>query len=127
MKVAGTTPAIQEIEEELHDLANAEIAASLARFFKTGAGEYGEGDCFLGIRVPVLRKLARKYQALELVGCRTLLCSPNHEARLLALLILVRGYDRGDEERRTAIYRLYLDHTTYVNNWDLVDSSAEHI
>src|SRR5690606_31197649 len=60
-------------------------------------------------------------------GCRALLVSPYHEARLLALLILVRAYDRGDEKQREAIYRLYLDHTAHVNNWDLVDCSAEHI
>lgn len=120
-------PTTQEIEQELHALANAETAANLAWFFKTAPGEYGEGDRFYGIRVPVLRKLAKKYQALDLTGCRTLLCSPYHEARLLALLILVRHYDRGDEETRTKIYHLYLTHTAYVNNWDLVDSSAEHI
>lgn len=117
-----------EIERELHALANEEIAAHSARFFKTGPGEYGEGDRFLGIRVPVLRRLAKKYEELDLADCRTLLRSPYHEARLLALLILVRAYDRSkDEAKRDAIYRLYLDHTAYINNWDLVDTSAEHI
>jgi 3-methyladenine DNA glycosylase AlkD len=118
---------VEEIEGALHEIANAETAAFLQRFFKTGTGEYGEGDRFLGIRVPVLRTLARRYQSLDLAGCRTLLCSPYHEARLLALLIMVRAYERGDEERRGSIYRTYLDHTACVNNWDLVDSSAEHI
>lgn len=118
---------MDEIERELRRLADPNIAEFLARFFKTGRGEYGEGDRFLGIRVPVLRKLAMRYRSLDLSGCRTLLASPFHEARLLALLILVRAYDRGDEKRRDSIYRLYLDSLSRVNNWDLVDSSAEHI
>src|SRR5690606_34605426 len=125
--MSGPPPTVEDIERELQELANPEVAAFLAGFFKTGPGEYGEGDRFLGIRVPVLRKLAKKHQSLELAGCRALLVSPYHEARLLALLILVRAYDRGDERRRDAIYRLYLDHTPYINNWDLVDCSAEHI
>jgi len=119
--------AVEEIERELAGLADPEVAEFLGRFFKTGSGEYGEGDRFLGIRVPVLRRLARKYQSLDLPGCRALLVSPYHEARLLALLILVGAYDHGDEKRRDEIFRLYLDHLPYVNNWDLVDGSAEHI
>ncbi len=125
--MSGISPAAEEIVKELRGLGDPEAAEFLGRFFKTKPGEYGEGDRFLGIRVPVLRKLARKHQALGLSDCRALLVSPYHEARLLALLILVRAYDRGDEERRAAIYRLYLDHLAYVNNWDLVDCSAEHI
>src|SRR5690606_7847601 len=125
--MSGISPAAEEIVKELRGLGDPEVAEFLGRFFETGPGEYGEGDRFLGIRVPVLRKLARKHQALGLSDCRALLVSPYHEARLLALLILVRAYDRGDEERRAAIYRLYLDHLAYVNNWDLVDCSAEHI
>lgn len=125
--MSEVSPTVAEIEKELHGLGDPEVADFLGRFFKTGPGEYGEGDRFLGIRVPVLRGLARKYRSLGLSDCRTLLVSPYHEARLLALLILVHAYDRGDEEKRDAIYRLYLDHVAYVNNWDLVDSSAEHI
>lgn len=112
---------------ELERLADPETAAFLQRFFKTGPGEYAEGDRFLGIRVPVLRKLAAKYQSLDLSACSALLRSPWHEARLLALLILVRAYNRADEPKRNEIYCLYLDHASHVNNWDLVDSSAEHI
>lgn len=123
----GTSSNVEQIEKELHRLGDPEIAQFLTRFFKTGPGEYGEGDRFLGIRVPILRKLAKRHASLELPGCRALLISPYHEARLLALLLLVQAYARGSEEQRNAIYRLYLDHTTCVNNWDLVDSSAEHI
>ena len=125
--MSGPPPTVEDIERELQELANPEVAAFLAGFFKTGPGEYGEGDRFLGIRVPVLRRLAKKYRSLDLAGCRALLVSPYHEARLLALLILVQAYARGDERKREEIYRLYLDHTAYVNNWDLVDSSAEPI
>lgn len=127
MEITTNAPSVEEIERELHALGEPEVARALGRFFKTGPGEYGEGDRFLGIRVPVLRRLARLYGALELPACRELLGSPFHEARLLALLILVRHYDRGDEAMREAVYRLYLDHLRCVNNWDLVDSSAEHI
>lgn len=102
-------------------------AAAVQRFFKTAPGEYGAGDRFLGIRVPVLRKLAAKYQALSLRGLSRLLRSPWHEERLLALLILVRQYARAEPAHREAIYRLYMSRTAQINNWDLVDCSAEHI
>jgi 3-methyladenine DNA glycosylase AlkD len=97
------------------------------RFFKTGPGEYGEGDRFLGLRLPALRAAVKTYAALPLAEVRRLLKSPWHEVRLVALLILVRQYARGDERRRAAIYRLYLRHTRAINNWDLVDASAPHI
>lgn len=127
MEIIEGRSRVGAIEQELHAHSDPEVADFLGRYFKTGPGEYGEGDRFLGIRVPVLRKLARKYQSFELPDCRELLVSPYHEARLLALFILVHLYDRGDEAQRAAVYRLYLDHLPYVNNWDLVDSSAEHI
>jgi 3-methyladenine DNA glycosylase AlkD len=101
-------------------------AEGVARFFKAGSGEYGAGDRFLGIRVPELRRLARHYQALPPAAVSRLLASPWHEARLLALFVLVEQYARGDAARREAIYRLYL-RSAGVNNWDLVDGSAEHI
>ena len=97
------------------------------RFFKTGPGEYGEGDRFLGTTVPDLRRLSVTYEALPLGDLSSLLKSPWHEERLLALLILVRQYERGDHAARNAIYKLYLGHTRYVNNWDLVDASADAI
>lgn len=97
------------------------------RFFKTGPGEYGAGDRFLGIPVPLLRQLAREYENLPLGGVSVLLKSPLHEERLLALLILVRQYGRGDAATRDAIYECYVRNRARINNWDLVDSSAEHI
>ena len=108
-------------------LGNPSRAAAVSRFFKTAPGQYGAGDRFLGISVPVVRKLSASYQALALRELAALLKSPWHEERLLALLILVRQYARAEPARREAIYRLYMSRTRYINNWDLVDCSAEHI
>ena len=99
----------------------------MSRFFKTAPGEYGAGDHFLGISVPVLRKLAVKHQGSSLDTVRALLDSRWHEERLLALFILVRQYTKADPALRQSIYKLYMSHTAQVNNWDLVDCSAEHI
>ena len=96
----------------------------LQRFFKTGPGDYGEGDRFRGIRVPVLRKLVRKYRHLPQAAAESLLLTDFHEDRLLALLLLIDRYDRGDDAVRGGIHRFYLEHTAWVNNWDLVDASA---
>lgn len=97
------------------------------RFFKTSKGEYGEGDRFLGIRVPVLRKLTRQIDDVEIDVAGELLESRFHEERLLALLMLVRLFERGDDSTRRSIYRYYLNATDFINNWDLVDSSAPQI
>jgi len=115
------------VKRELRALADARDAEHLQRFFKTGKGQYGEGDRFLGIRVPQLRALARRFRSLSREHVLDLLRSPWHEQRLLALLLLVDQYRRGTDVERATIYRAYLDHTDYINNWDLVDSSAEHI
>jgi 3-methyladenine DNA glycosylase AlkD len=121
----------RELEAELIALGDPDDAAFLSRYFKTGPGEYGEGDRFLGIRVPALRRLARAHEDLPLGSVRSLLHSRWHEARLLALLILVRAYQRADRrnDRSTCaqIYRLYLANTEGVNNWDLADLSAPGI
>ncbi len=97
------------------------------RFFKTAPGEYGAGDKFIGIRVPVLRTLAKEFRALPLPEVTALLHSPIHEERLLALLILVDGYARAAAAGRAKIYALYLEQLDRVNNWDLVDTSAPYI
>lgn len=122
--MSATTDAIHD---RLQRLGSPDGARFLQRFFRTGPGEYGEGDRFLGIRVPVLRRLAREYRGLPLDDAAVLLRSPWHEARLLALLLLADAYARGTAQAREAIYRLYLDHTAYVDNWDLVDTSAPHV
>ncbi len=115
------------IRQKLRALADPQQAAHARRFFRTGPGEYGEGDRFLGIRVPELRHLARVWARLPRRSTLSLLHSPWHEERLLALLILVGQYQRGSDAERKAIYRLYLDSTDHINNWDLVDVSAPHI
>ena len=117
----------QDIKKKLRNLGSRKQAEVSQRFFKTGPGEYGEGDVFWGIKVPVLRKLAKEFVDLTLKEVETLLASEIHEARLLALLILVRRFGRGDDSIRAAIYDLYLKNTPFVNNWDLVDLSAHHI
>ena len=118
---------IAAIRKELESLADPRHAAILQRFFKTGPGQYGEGDRFRGLRVPVLRKVAGKYRHLSLAETGRLLQSAFHEDRLLALLILIDHYYRRDDASRDEIHRFYLDHTGWVNNWDLVDASAPHL
>ena len=117
----------KEISKVLKKLADPVIAEHSQRFFKTGKGAYGEGDQFLGIRVPVLREQVKHYQLTPLSEIKKLLKSPFHEERLFALLLLVRKFSKGDNEEKTTIYQLYLDSTEYINNWDLVDSSAYQI
>ncbi|MCX6179848.1 MAG: DNA alkylation repair protein [Chlorobiales bacterium] len=115
------------IRNKLETIANPDAAIFAQRFFKTGAGEYGEGDLFRGIRVPVLRKLCGTLDDMPLNEVILLLASDFHEDRLLALLLLMRRFHRGEEPDRENIYNLYLTHTRFINNWDLVDISAGHI
>lgn len=119
--------AVRRIHDRLRELADPEDARFLQGYFRTGPGQYGEGDRFLGIRVPAVRKLVREYRGLPLDAVAALLRSPWHEGRLLALLLMVDAYGRGAAGGREAIHRLYLDSTAYVNNWDLVDTSAPGI
>lgn len=115
------------LNAQLRQLASPSDAKFLQRFFKTAPGEYGAGDRFAGIRVPALRKLAREYRALPRADVMTLLRSPVHEERLLALILLVNAYQRADDAGQAAIYKLYLGNLAHINNWDLVDVSAPHI
>jgi 3-methyladenine DNA glycosylase AlkD len=115
------------IQNELRQLSDRKIAEHSQRFFKTGKGQYGQGDKFLGIRVPVIRKFAKKYSQISIDECAQLLKSQFHEERLLSLLMLVAIFKKANNEDRKAVYTLYLDNTKFINNWDLVDCSAEHI
>lgn len=124
---AENTMTLFELRSQLGQLASPADAKILQRFFKTGPGEYGEGDVFIGIRVPVTRRLAREYRGLPRRDVVALLQSPVHEERLLALHILVNTYERGEAAARREIYDLYLAQLDRVNNWDLVDSSAPYI
>jgi 3-methyladenine DNA glycosylase AlkD len=118
----------QIILDELIELKDDKIATHSQGFFKTGKGEYGAGDIFLGIRVPVLRKISKKYKALELVELEKIITSKFHEARLLSLYLLVLKFKKAKTpEDQKVIIDFYLAHTKYVNNWDLVDSSAHYI
>jgi 3-methyladenine DNA glycosylase AlkD len=111
----------------LKAIADPQRAKHSQRYFKTGKGEYGAGDRFLGITVPAVRALARQYRDLPLREIDNLLHSRWHEERLLALLLWVDRYRRGDVKQRQRLYRKYLRSTRYINNWDLVDSSAGQI
>ena len=116
-----------EIHNKFKELADPAIAEHSQRFFKTGRGEYGDGDQFLGIRVPVIRAHVRKFRQESMEEIRKLLSSRFHEERLFALLLLVKKFEKGSDSERQAVYRLYLENTKHVNNWDLVDSSAPYI
>ncbi len=116
-----------EIVRELRRAANPKKAAVLQRFFKTGKGEYGHGDRFLGVTVPVQRRIARQFRDLPMSNLQKLISSPFHEHRLTALFILVDQYRRGDQPTKKRIVSAYLRHAKLVNNWDLVDSSAPYI
>lgn len=118
---------VTEIRNKLQALANKEDAKFAQKFFKTAPGQYGDGDIFLGIRVPQLRQLAKEYKNIELVEIVELLKSSFHEERALALFILVLIFQKANETLKEEIYNLYLNHTSFINNWDLVDVSASHI
>lgn len=117
----------QQIISELKNLANPEQAKNLQRFFKTGAGQYGEGDIFLGIKVPLQRQVVRRHGDLTLNEIQQLISSKIHEYRLTGLFILVGKYKKADSVGKKQIVDFYLKNTKTINNWDLVDSSAHYI
>jgi len=116
-----------KVKKELLALSSLERARVNAWFFKTGRGQYGEGDEFIGVTVPNTRKIAKKYVALSFLDIEKLLHSKKHEYRLCALLILVLRYQKGTEQGKKEVFDFYLNHLEFVNNWDLVDLSAYHI
>lgn len=118
---------LKDLRASLRKIADPEIAEHSQRFFKTGKGEYGEGDKFLGIRVPVLRKHAGKYRHIKFTEIKKLIKSKYHEERLCALFLLVEKYKKGSEKEKGDICNFYMNSTKYINNWDLVDSSAPYI
>jgi len=118
---------VKTIIQELQAAANSKKAVESARFFKTAKGEYGYGDVFLGISVPIQRQIARQYKDTPLIEVEKLLQSKYHEARLTALFILVLQYKRKQPDNKSDVVALYLRNTAKVNNWDLVDSSAPYI
>ena len=116
-----------QVQKDLYNLANPEKARILARFFKTGKGEYGEGDRFLGIMIGPVQELARKYKDLSFSDLQKLLNGVYHEERTLAVMILIRQYEKGERVKREEIFKFYLKNTNKINNWDLVDISAPKI
>jgi len=116
-----------EVRKRLKKLANKEKAKILRGFFKTGPGQYGEGDIFRGITVPVLRKLSKEYDGILVSQAMKLLRSAVHEERVLALFLLIRAYTKADAAGKRKIYALYLKNIRSINNWDLVDLSAPNI
>ncbi|WP_083234244.1 DNA alkylation repair protein [Candidatus Marithrix sp. Canyon 246] len=117
----------QTILDHLHSLSNPEIAKHSQHFFKTAKGEYGYGDKFLGIRVPMIRQTVKKYKNTSLEVTQKLLQSNYHEIRLFALLVLVEQFSKANADQQNQIYKIYLANTQYINNWDLVDTTAPHI
>lgn len=115
------------LKADLKNQSNPTKATFYQRFFKTGPGEYAEGDIFIGVTVPNIRKVARRYNAIPLEQIEKLLQSPVHEERLCALIILVEQSKLADATHLKKCYDLYLRNTAWVNNWDLVDVSAEHV
>lgn len=115
------------LKKELKRNANPSKARILQGFFKTGPGEYGEGDVFLGIVVPLQRKIAQKYLNLTFAEVENLLASNIHEHRFIALVILVQQYKKGDARQKEKIARFFLKNRKHVNNWDLVDTATPHI
>jgi 3-methyladenine DNA glycosylase AlkD len=125
--MSSTPLTASDIRRRLMAHADASSVAILQRFFKTGPGQYGEGDIFVGVRVPAMRAVCRECRGAGLDVIRTLLRSAVHEERSLALLLLVDAFPRADEAGKRAIYDLYLSHTAFINSWDLVDASAAQI
>lgn len=123
-----SSPSLSQVHRDVLHCANPERVPVLQRFFKTGKGEYAEGDIMLGLTVPQSRKIAKKYaSALTLKDLEILMKSPHHEERLIALLILVAQFQEGSEKEQEQIFKLYLKNSKHVNNWDLVDTSAPAI
>ena len=118
---------LNAFKKELEKLKNPEKARKLAGYFKTGKGEYADGDVFLGIIVPKQRKLSLKYKDLSLNDIQTLLNSKIHEHRLISLFILIHKYKKANEKEKREIVDFYLKNTKNINNWDLVDLSAPNI
>lgn len=118
---------LDKMKRELNKLKNPQKAKILSRFFKTGKGEYAEGDIFLGLTVPQERQVAKRYPHLTLKELEKLLSSKIHEYRLTALVILVNKYRKADNKEKRGIFNFYLARTKNINNWDLVDLSTSNI
>lgn len=117
----------KECSREIHALIDPGYLEQAKYYFKTGKGGYSEHDVFLGIRVPKLRQLAKRYKEISVPEIEKLLRSKYHEERVCALFLLTHHFEQGSEKEQRAIYNLYLNNTKHINNWDLVDNSAHKI
>lgn len=115
------------VQKSLRQQADPEKAQIYKRFFKTGPGEYGEGDVFIGVVVPKIRKVVKEFKDLPHTEILKLLKSKVHEDRMMALLVWVYQFQKGDEKTQTRIFKAYLQNVKYINNWDLVDVTVAHI
>jgi 3-methyladenine DNA glycosylase AlkD len=121
------TKRLIELRKKIKSLGNPEVSRTMKWFFKTGKGEYGEGDVFAGLKVPTQRKLAQEFRDLAFADLKMLLSSPVHEERLISLFILVDRFAKSSEKEKQIIFRFYLKNRKGINNWDLVDLSAPKI
>lgn len=118
---------LSELRKKIKQIASPDVAETMQWFFKTGKGEYGEGDVFIGLKVPTQRKLAKEFRDLTLSDLKLLLGSHIHEERLISLFILVYKYENGNQKEKDEIFSFYIKNISRVNNWDLVDLSAPKI
>ena len=116
-----------DVKKALAELADPQRAKSSAWFFKTGEGQYGAGDVFIGISVPEIRAIAARHSNLDLSEVAALLASEIHEHRLAAVVILRHQFEKGTPAEQKAVFEFYLQQTSRINNWDLVDASASYI
>lgn len=127
MDVNKSVPTAEGVERTLNSYENPDDAAFLQRFFKTGEGQYGAGDIFIGLRVPLTRKISQQFVDLPIGEIEKLLESPVHEHRLCALIIMTKQMKRADDRQQKRLYDLYLRRTDRINNWDLVDASCRDV
>ena len=118
---------LSDLRKKMYRLSSDKIAKTMQWFFKTGKGQYGEGDIFIGLKVPTQRLLAKEFKDMEFNDLKMMLSSKIHEERLIALFILVDRYQKADENEKEKIFKFYLKYRRGVNNWDLVDLSAPKI
>lgn len=118
---------LEELRKALKANSNEEYAGNSRWFFKTGPGGYGEGDQFIGIKVPVIRRIAKEFLSISYNHLKQMLASPVHEERLTAVLILVFKFKKGNDSEKEIIYKFYLKNRKGINNWDLIDLSAPNI
>ena len=118
---------LNNLKKDILRKGSREKAKISAWFFKTGKGEYGEDDVFIGLTMPEMREVAKEYRETSLTDLNKLIKSKEHEFRLVALIILVSKYEKGDKKIKKEVFDFFIKNIKYVNNWDLVDGFAPYI